>query len=121
MNSTDRDPAARAAIETFFDTVLMPAAERRRASGRSTMPLSADPGLASYWTALPARRLEPADFLQPSCLDAAELAAALAAHWQAAGEPELAPLAAPLVSLAQALRTPDAAPDTPSAFIYTMF
>jgi hypothetical protein len=121
MNSTDRDQPARAAIEEFFDTELMPAAERRRASGRSAMPLAADPSLSSYWTALPARRLAPADFLQPSCLDSAELAAALAAHWHAVGEPELATLAAPLVSLAQALRAPDAEPDTPSAFIYTMF
>lgn len=77
--------------------------------------------MPSYWTTLPARRLEPADFLQPSCLDATELTAALAAHWRAIGEPDLAALAAELVTLAQALRTTEAATDAPSPFLYTMF
>jgi hypothetical protein len=121
MNSTDPGQAARAAVEDFFDVVLMPLAEARRKSGRQGMPLCADASVPSYWTALPARRLEPADFLQPSCLDATELAAALASHWRSIGQPDLAPLAAQLVCLAQPFRTPDAAPDAPSSFIYTMF
>ena len=121
MNSTDPGPAAKTAIEDLFDAVLMPLADARRRCGRPTMPLCADASLPSYWTALPARRLEPADFLQPSCLDADELTAALEAHWRANGEPDLAALSARLVALAQALRTPDSATDTPSPFIYTMF
>jgi hypothetical protein len=121
MNSTDSGQAARQAIEQFFDTVLMPMAESRRIRNLPGMPLAADPGLPSYWTALPTQTLERADFLQPSCLDAKELAAALAQHWHAVGEPDLAALAEQLVALAQALRTPDAQPDTPSAYIYTMF
>lgn len=121
MNSTDGTAAARQAIEQFFDTVLMPLAERRRAHGVPCMPLAADADLNSYWTPLPDRPMAPADFLAPSCLDADELAAALAQHWQAAGEPELAALAGQIVALAQGLRTPEAEPDAPSAYIYTMF
>lgn len=121
MNSTDADQAGRLAIERFFDTVLMPLAESRRMRGVPGMPLAADPALPSYWTALPAQPLAPADFLDASCLDADELAAALARHWHAIGEPDLAAQAGQLVALAQALRKSDAAPDEPSAFIYTMF
>ena len=121
MNSTEPGPAAKTAIEALFDAVLMPLADTRRRSGRPSMPLCADASVPSYWTALPVRRLEPADFLQPSCLDATELTAALEAHWRANGEPDLAALAAQLVALAQPLRATDAATDAPSPFIYTMF
>jgi hypothetical protein len=121
MNSTDSSQAARQAIERFFDTVLMPLAESRRMRNMLGMPLSADPGRPSYWTALPTQTLQRADFLQPSCLDAKELAVALAQHWHALGESDLAALAEQLVALAQALRTPEVQPDTPSAYIYTMF
>ena len=121
MSSTDTQAAAWQALGQFFDSQLLPLAEARRGNAQAAMPLGPDAARPSYWVSLPEQRMAPADFLQPSCLDADELAQALAQHWRNLGEPDLAPLAAPLVLLAQGLRTPEAEPDAPSAFIYTMY
>ncbi len=88
MNSTE-DDKLREAAGAFFDEVLMPMAERMRASGVQPFPLQTDISRLSYYARRSTCSMTRADFLAPSCLDMEDFEQRLAAHWKALGRHEL--------------------------------
>lgn len=122
MSSID-EPTLRALTDPLFDALLdaMSAAD---SPAQPPFPLGPDPALASYYTRRPQAAMARADFLAPSCLDAGEFAARLAAYWQAAGRPALAQQAPRVAETARALQAlyQQARPQAEvSPYIYQMF
>lgn len=120
MNSTDNDEPLASRFARFYDDTLVPL-RGAAAAAAAAFPLAPDASCATYWTQRARPAMQPADFLAPSCLDEAELAQALAAHWQHAGQPQLAALAAQLAALAAAARARQDSDGEVSPFVYTMF
>jgi hypothetical protein len=127
MNSTN-DAAMGMAMATamgpLFDEVLMPMAQRMRASGVHAFPLEPDVSWLSYYVRRKRAYMTRNDFTGASCVDVADLELRLAAHWQVLGRYELAAQVAHFgaaASAAQALLA-TAAPDAElSPYVYAMF
>lgn len=118
MNSID-DAALRALAAPLFDAMTASSGP-----GQVPFPLGPNPRLASYYAQRTRTTMGLDDFLAPSCLDAAEFGARLAAHWRTQGHPELAALAPDVADAARALHAlyvaarPEAAL---SPYVYQMF
>jgi len=118
MSSID-DGALRALAAPLFDALTADMAR-----GQAPFPLGPNPRLASYYAQRTRTTMDLADFLAPSCLDAGEFGARVAAHWRTCGHPELAALAPQVADAARALHAlyvaarPDAAL---SPYVYQMF
>jgi hypothetical protein len=94
------------------------------APGQSPFPLGPNPRLTSYYAQRTRTTMDLDDFLAPSCLDAGEFGARLAAHWRAHGHPELASHAPQVAEAAQALHAlyTAARPQAElSPYVYQMF
>lgn len=118
MSSID-DAALRAMAAPLFDA-LTAGGE----AGQVPFPLGPNPRLASYYTQRTRTTMGLDDFLAPSCLDAGEFGARLAAHWRAHGHPDLAALAPQVADVARALHAlyVAARPETAlSPYVYQMF
>lgn len=122
MSSIETD-RARAMAGALFDEVVVPAAEARRAAGRPPyFAVAGESSIASYYQAPFRRVMEASDFEFPGGGSAEGLIDALAAHWTAEGECELAAMAPRLKEIAAALKDEAAAGDgTVSVLCYTMF
>lgn len=122
MSSTETERSRRLAGELFAEAVVAIAARRRAAGVADSFPAGFDPGRESYFEAPPAAVMQPADFEFPGGGSGAGLVAALAAHWAAAGERDLAALAPQLEKIVAALAEEAAAGDgSISVLCYTMF
>lgn len=123
MNSTDEALMA-AAMGPLFDKVLLPMAERLRASGVQPFPLEPDVSWLSYYVRRKRASMTRDDFTAASCADVADFERRLAAHWQALGRHELAAQAAQFGAVARAARALLAA-QAPEAelnpYVYAMF
>jgi hypothetical protein len=122
MSSTDVDRARRLAGE-LFDEIVTPLATTRRLAGKPAyFPLAADTKLTSYYQRPVARLLRPSEFEFPGGGTAEGLVEALAALWTAAGDSDLAAMAAKLKEIAAALEDEAAEGDgSVSILCYTMF
>ncbi len=109
MSSTDD-----AKLRRFFRDRIVPAAERLRERGCSFLAEGPDPEAASWW-------VESEE--EPVLIDfeADEAAGILHARWMSEGYPELAALAAPLIELAEALRTTQEESGEVSPYVYVMY
>ena len=118
MSSID-DGALRTLAAPLFDALAAGSGP-----GQVPFPLGPNPRLASYYAQRTRTTMELADFLAPSCLDAGEFGARLAAHWRERGHPELAALTPQVADAARALHAlyvaarPQAAL---SPYVYQMF
>ncbi|WP_294536355.1 hypothetical protein [uncultured Rhodoblastus sp.] len=123
MNSIEKAPetAADRLARALFDTVLVPAAEARRAEHRAEFfPLAPDPAAASYFENLDRGARGETDF--PGGGEVEGLINALADYWRAQGEAGLVALAPGLKSLARALGEEGAEGDgSVDPYCYTMF
>lgn len=118
MNSTD-DAALRELLGALFDDLAAP-----RAGAAAPFPMAPGAAQASYYTERARPAMAPGDFSAPSCLDGAELAARLAAHWRALGRDQLAeaaPRIAQLACTAQTVVAARARQAEVSPYIYAMF
>ena len=97
MSSID-EAALEAVAGPLFDALCIGGAP-----GQVPFPLGPNPRLASYYTQRTHTTMGLDDFLAPSCLDAEEFGARLAAHWRANGHPELAAQAPGVAEAARAL------------------
>lgn len=88
MNSIE-DDKLREVAGAFFDEVLMPMAERMRASGVQPFPLQTDVSRLSYYARRSTCSMTHDDFTAPSCIDFEDFEHRLAAHWKAIGRHEL--------------------------------
>lgn len=123
MNLTN-DALMATAMGPLFDEVLLPMAQRMRASGAQPFPLEPDVSWLSYYVRRKRASMTRADFTGASCVDVADLEQRLAAHWQALGRHELAAQAARFgdaASAAKALLATDAAEAELSPYVYAMF
>lgn len=123
MNSIDDDALA-APLACLFDELLLPMAERMRASGALAFPLAPDVRWLSYYVRRKRSSMTPADFMGASCADAGEFELRLAAHWQALGRHELVAQVARFGSAAraaQALQSSAPAEAELSPYVYAMF
>lgn len=123
MSSTNEEQLAQR-MGALFDQVLLPMAERMRASGVEPFPLAPDVTWLSYYVRRRRSAMTHDDFTSAACADPAELALRLAAHWQALGRTELAGHAARFAAEAGAARpllAAGAAADAPSPYVYAMF
>lgn len=123
MNSTN-DALMATAIGPLFDEVLLPMAQRMRASGAQPFPLEPDVSWLSYYVRRKRASMTRADFTGASCVDVADLEQRLAAHWQALGRHELAAQAGRFgdaASAAKALLATDAPDAELSPYVYAMF
>lgn len=123
MSSTDEEQLAQR-MGALFDEVLLPMAERMRASGVQPFPLAPDVTWLSYYVRRRRSAMIHADFTSAACADPAELALRLAAHWQALGRAELAANAARFAAdaaAAKALLAAGAPAEAPSPYVYAMF
>jgi len=122
MSSTETERSRRLAGELFAGAVIAIAAGRRAAGAADCFPAGFDPGRESYFEAPTAAVMQPADFAFPGGGSGAGLVTALAAHWAAAGERDLAALAPQLEKIVAALAEEAAAGDgSISVLCYTMF
>ena len=118
MSSID-DTALRALTAPLFDALTA-----HCVPGQVPFPLGPNPRLASYYTQRTHTTMGFDDFLVPSCLDAEEFGARLAAHWRAHGHPELAAHAPQVAEAARALHAlyVAARPQAElSPYVYQMF
>jgi hypothetical protein len=123
MNSTNEAQLAEA-IGPLFDEVLMPIAQRMRASGIQAFPLAPDVSWLSYYVRRKRASMTRADFTGASCVDVADLAQRLADHWQALGRHELAAQAArfgEVAGAAKAILSTDEQQADLSPYVYAMF
>lgn len=123
MNSTDEVQMA-TLMGALFDEILMPIAQRMRATGLQPFPLEPDVSWLSYYVRRKRAWMTRDDFTGASCIDAADFEVRLAAHWQALGRHELAAQAAcfgSAASTAQALLARTAPEAELSPYVYAMF
>lgn len=122
MSSTEHS-RVRLLAGALFDEAIAPLTQARRAGAAAEyFPRTFDHGLPSYFQRPILPAMQAADFEFPGGGTASGLVDALAAHWHAAGEVELAALATRLHELAAAVRQEACAPDgSVSIFCYTMF
>ena len=123
MSSTD-DDKLREVAGAFFDEVLMPMAERMRASGVQPFPLQTDVSRLSYYTRRSTCSMTRDDFTAPSCLDIEDFEQRLAAHWKALGRHELVgavPRIAAVARVAHAAFDRSGQDSEVSPLIYVMF
>lgn len=123
MNSTD-DDKLREVAGAFFDEVLMPMAERMRASGVQPFPLQTDISRLSYYARRSTCSMTHDDFIAPSCIDFEDFEHRLAAHWEALGRHELVgavPRIAVVARAAHAALNRVGPECEVSPFIYVMF
>ena len=111
MDADERAPIVDVAVDDrsaaiageLFDQLVVPLAQARRsASTEPDFPLSGDDEAATYFERPAVRCMRESDF-ESHRGDAAGLLDALAAHWDAAGEPELAMLIPQMRLIATAL------------------
>ena len=125
MNSTkEKETALEAAIGPVFDEVIAPMAARMRMAGITPFPLQPDVTWLSYYVKRKHSMMSHEHFTNPSCIDAADLAARLAMHWRALGRHELADEAARFGSAAegaQKLLAGDTLSPELSPYVYAMF
>ena len=88
MSSTE-DDKLREVAGAFFDEVLMPMAERMRASGIQPFPMNTDISRLSYYARRSTCSMTRDDFTTPSCIDFDDFERRLAAHWKVLGRNEL--------------------------------
>ena len=110
MSSTDD-----AKLRRFFRDRIVPAAERLRERGAGFLTEGPDPGAESWWVEVSEEEPVLIDF------EADEAAEILHARWMSEGYPELAALAAPLLELAEALRTTQEESGEVSPYVYVMY
>jgi hypothetical protein len=122
MSSTDKNASkGNDAIDRFFDGELMPLASRLRASDPGVFLAKVDPAAESYYVKRTKRTMSKADFEVAACVDGAEFARRLAAHWNACGCGALAPLAPSIGKIADAVRVEEHDNADVSPFVYVMF
>ncbi len=116
MSSTESD-----ALAALFDDVIVPAAERARATGHAPFPTAPDASVESYYVkrAQPAMRRE--DFAAPSSEGFDDFERRLAAHWRAAGRQDLASEAPRFAAAARAAYALGDEGAEVSPFVYVMF
>ncbi len=107
----------------LFDHVVVPMAAARQAAGApGYFTRAGDAATTSYFGPPSLAVMQSADFEFPGGGTATGLINALANHWIAQGETELATLAPQLAELAALLRSEDLAGDgTVDIMCYTMF
>jgi hypothetical protein len=123
MNSTN-DALMATAMGPLFDEVLVPMAERMRASGLQPFPLEPDVSWLSYYVRRKRASMTREDFTGASCVDVADFELRLAAHWHALGRHELAGQAGRFgaaASAAQALLAAQAPESELNPYVYAMF
>jgi hypothetical protein len=122
MNSTDENRPNQLA-GALFDEVISPVGNTRATAGEQAyFPTGKDMKATTYYSEPLARVMQPADFEFPGGGTVEGLVDALAAHWLAQGETELAAMAPRLKEIAEAWSNEAAAgDDSVSIFCYTMF
>lgn len=113
MSSTEESQKEK--LRRFFKSELIPAADALRKRGVELFPLGPDPDRESYWE--PAPENEP-DFIEVAPED---FGAGLEARWNAEELPELAALAASLMTLANELEIHQEQSEGLSPFVYVMY
>lgn len=124
MSSTDPgtgDPAKAAAVRAFFDTELMPLADRLKGAGRPMFPVGADPAAPTYFKTRARTAMRREDFVVAGVESPAAFAAAMQAHWTRSPFPEMAALAPTMGRLAELLRGEPEKDEDVSPNIYVMF
>lgn len=102
MNLTEPGAAARLAGE-LFDQMVAPLAQARRASGAQPyFPPGPDAEADSYFVPPGTRKMHDSDFELFGDDTSKGFIDALAAYWDASGEPELAAMAPRMKQIAQA-------------------
>lgn len=122
MSSTDTTFSRELAGRLFDETICQIASLRRDAGTQAYFPLEPEADAATYFSPLALGTMRAADFEFPGGGTAEGLVNALAAHWMAEGQRELAGTARQLKDLAEALarEAVDAAGEV-SILCYTMF
>lgn len=124
MSSTE-DDKLREVIGALFDDVLMPMAERMRASGVQPFPLQTDVSRLSYYTRRHTQcSMTHDDFTAPSCADFEDFECRLAAHWKDLGRHELVDEVTRIAAVARVAHAAFARGKQDaevSPFIYVMF
>ena len=110
MSSTDD-----ARLRRFFRDRIVPAAEQLRERGCSFFAEGPDPEASTWWES--GSEEEPA-LIEFEADDAARI---LHARWTSDGVPELADLAAPLLELAEELKTTQEESGEVSPYVYVMY
>jgi hypothetical protein len=122
MSSTD-DNIPRQLAGALFDEVIAPLGKIRAAGGKQAyFPTAKDMDALTYYSEPLLRVTQRADFEFPGSGTVKGLVGALAAHWIAQGERDLAAMTQRLNEVAEALSNEDAASDdSVSILCYTMF
>jgi hypothetical protein len=120
MSSISQDEKERLARE-FYTTKLLPLSRAAAAAGMHYFPLGPDPARGTYFVKRMRTRWTAADFESQSVAAPAQLAPALAALWQATGDPQLAALAPDFAALAAQVYDVDTETDAVTPFMYVMF
>jgi hypothetical protein len=123
MSSTEIESSVRLA-RRLFETVILPVAESRRASGAPPyFPLARDETADTYFSTPILKRMAPEDFELPGGGHPNGLIEALIAFWEATGDQELAKaMASKLEPLAEALGAEARADDgSVDILCYTLF
>lgn len=123
MSSTN-DDKPREEIGAFFDDVLMPMAERMRASGVQPFPMKPEASWPSYYARRSQCSMTHDDFTAPSCTDFEDFERRLTAHWNIRGRHELIGEVARITTAARAAHaafTLDKQDAEVSPYIYVMF
>ena len=123
MSSTD-DDKLREAIGALFDEVLMPMAERMRASGAQPFWMKPDATWLSYYARRYPCSMTHDDFTSASCIDFEDFERRLAAYWKARGRHELVDEVSRITTItrtAHAAFARDKQDAEVSPFIYVMF
>lgn len=122
MSSTD-DNILDQLAGALFDEVISPLGRIRAAAGKQAFfPTAKDTDALTYYSEPLSRVMQRADFEFPGSGTVKGLIGALAAHWGAQGEVELAAMVPRLNEIAEASSNEDVASDgSVSVFCYTMF
>ncbi len=121
MSSTDRDEAARRALESFFDERLTPLSMKLREQGVTLFAPGPDPTRESYFVTRHQPAMTREEFEAPSCEDFDDFARRLEAMWKSRGREDLAELSGDLARLARLAYTLDEESAEVSPFVYVMF
>jgi hypothetical protein len=123
MSSTDENILDQLA-GALFDEVISPLGKTRAAAGKQAyFPTAQDMAASTYYSEPLTRVMQRADFEFPGSGTVKGLIGALAAHWIAQGEADLAAMAPRLNEIAEASSDEDAptSDGDVTTFCYTMY
>ena len=118
---TEASAKADREVERFFETQLLPLAQRLRADGVKLLDPGPQPGATSYYIQRHQRAMSRADFEQGGLSTPQRAEAEMRAAWSSALGHPLAPLASEVARLACSLRQGQTQSSDVSAFVYAMY